>query len=1085
MTAGTGTARAQVCDTRAAKFIAVAGEVEISRGATSDWTPAATGDEVCRGDAVKVLVFASAVLELVDGNKAIINESSTLRFTEDPGDGFSLINLIKGVIHLLSRDSQSLKFSTPFTNAGLDGTEFLLAVTDESTEITVIEGAVTMSRDDGSSLRVESGQTGTAGDGAPLALEQTADVQQEMAWNLYFEPIMAGDLPAPDQAPTAAEAVSAQFYAARAASHLNRGLYSGAVADLEQAQSIDANNAEALALRASIELALNRTAAALALAESAVAADPGSVAALVVLSHARQSSFDLAGAEDAAAAAAEMQPGNALAVGRQAELRLVADDVRGAMELAERAIELDPGLYIGYTIRGFGHARNLDFDAAREDFGIAIEREPAAPLPHFGLGQTLLRLSEIEAGQRELDVAVALAPNDPEFRSYASNAYFEDERIAVADSQIELAKQFAPTEPTAAVFAAPQEQAANRPVNAFRALQSARMAGSLIPVTRSSSRLDEDLAVRSAARGRIFRDIGLGDWAQMIGARAIQWNPSDYGGHRLLTDIWSTRPDHEIARSSELVVSQLLQPLSVTPIPPELGEANLPVADEFGPDAVAFSEYSRPVTRDHWTPQGSFIAAGNGTAGERISVSGLSGRISYSIGHYGIRTDGFRENNDLDASVNNVFFQYQINSRTSLLAEFRSTESEKGDRNLRFNPSNYLATARQNQSVDSLRLGFRHNLNERITLIGLLNQQDTSTTYQLGDRLSNEGTVDGYAHELVGMVRLDRWNLTAGLLDSANDQFELGQFTVSIEEPPFEVDVEAAESVDVSQESMFAYGDYRFSDAVTITVGASVESLSYRQGAKDQFNPKFGVIWVMPSGMTFRAAAFRTLQGALISRQTAPPRLEPSQVAGFAQYLFGSVGDEARRLGLGVDHSLGENIFLGAEVSARRVESAFLFNDVDGFGIRHISFDEQFGRAYLQVLPSDSFSYGVELERDQIDNNGIVLFNSVTELNTTRVALGMKHFRPGGLTAGFKLKHIDQSGIIAANQGTIGDPYRDSDQFWVADASVRYKLPRRRGDISLSVQNLFDQEFRYQGRDLETPRITPERLVSLRFTLAY
>ncbi|HUQ50651.1 MAG TPA: hypothetical protein VM692_00430, partial [Gammaproteobacteria bacterium] len=59
------------------------------------------------------------------------------------------------------------------------------------------------------------------------------------------------------------------------------------------------------------------------------------------------------------------------------------------------------------------------------------------------------------------------------------------------------------------------------------------------------------------------------------------------------------------------------------------------------------------------------------------------------------------------------------------------------------------------------------------------------------------------------------------------------------------------------------------------------------------------------------------------------------------------------------------------------------------------------------------------------------------------------------------------------------------DQFWVFDAFVGYRMPNRRGLLSLNADNLLDKGFQFQDTDPTNPSLFPERLISLRFTLAF
>jgi hypothetical protein len=48
------------------------------------------------------------------------------------------------------------------------------------------------------------------------------------------------------------------------------------------------------------------------------------------------------------------------------------------------------------------------------------------------------------------------------------------------------------------------------------------------------------------------------------GWRLLNIDPSNYSAHRFLADFYAALPRHEIARVSELLQSQLLQPVNIT-----------------------------------------------------------------------------------------------------------------------------------------------------------------------------------------------------------------------------------------------------------------------------------------------------------------------------------------------------------------------------------------------------------------------------------------------------------------------------------------------------------------------------------------
>ena len=86
-----------------------------------------------------------------------LDEHSTLTLREPQSGIGSLIELLRGVIHVISRDPRSLRFTTPYANAGLEGTEFDIRVDDDEqqTEVAVLEGQVAVSTPAGAARRAE------------------------------------------------------------------------------------------------------------------------------------------------------------------------------------------------------------------------------------------------------------------------------------------------------------------------------------------------------------------------------------------------------------------------------------------------------------------------------------------------------------------------------------------------------------------------------------------------------------------------------------------------------------------------------------------------------------------------------------------------------------------------------------------------------------------------------------------------------------------------------------------------------------------------------------------------------------------
>src|SRR4029079_8206834 len=111
-------------------------------------------------------------------------------------------------------------------------------------------------------------------------------------------------------------------------------------------------------------------------------------------------------------------------------------------------------------------------------------------------------------------------------------------------------------------------------------------------VYRSRLQLDSDLAARSASLARVYTDLGFHELALVEGWKSVNTDPSNFSSHRFLADSYSVLPRHEIARVSELLQSQLLQPLTVTPVQPQLGLSKSFFLVGAGPANPSFNEFN-------------------------------------------------------------------------------------------------------------------------------------------------------------------------------------------------------------------------------------------------------------------------------------------------------------------------------------------------------------------------------------------------------------------------------------------------------------------------------------------------------------
>jgi tetratricopeptide (TPR) repeat protein len=1069
-----------------AVFVSVDGDVEVRPGEGRAWIPATQGSAVCAGYSVRINEFGRAALQLPDKTVFRLDRNTTLTFRAPQEGTGSLLDLLLGIIHVISRDPRALQFTTPYANAGLEGTEFVIAVTEQRTEVTVIEGEVIVSNATGETA-VPEGQRALAAAGETPRAEPIADPFAQAAWTPYYAPILYLNLPAPDAVPDRRQAEDPEFLAARAAGRLAAGAVAAAEADIRSALLRAPRHATSLALSGLLALHRGDKRAALESTTAAVQHEPDSVAAWIALSHVQQANFryddSLASLERATA----LEPGNPLAWAWLAELRLNNGDRRGALAAASRAASLDADLAHVQTVLGFAYLAHASAERAAGAFRRAAELDQGDPLPRLGLALALLRQGKLAEGREQAETAVILDPMNSQVRSYIAKIYAEENRPELTESQLRIARTLDPSDATPHYYEALYRQMGNRSIEALQSFNSATKLNGNRTAFRSSLRLDEDLAVRSYGLGELHKDLGFGNLALLEGWKATLDSPDDHSGHRLLADLYSTLPRHEIARVNELHKAQLLQPLNITPIPAQLAEANLFILRNVGPSDLAFTEYGPLVQRNGLSLLGSAVTAGNETRGTSVSVAGLDDRISYGAGHFSFVTDGFRENNDLDQQVTNAFVHFRPGYDTSIQTELRSTNAERGDLRRLFDATAYNPALRQDEQVDSLRLGMTHAVSPRSTIVSTLiaeEQRSESTLPGLSLSTRRSGTTIDLQH----LYQRDRWRLSSGVRHLAQDADTLTSLDIALPFPPFEILSTEATAARVQHTSAYAYADLSPNDRLTATIGLTADTVESAVTDAEQISPKLGILFEPNTNTTIRVAAFRTLEGPLVSKHNIQPRLEPTHVVGFNQFYFGSEGEETTRLALGIDRTVSSRLFIGAEISSRQVRSELKVLQQDSLMVEIADRDEWLRKGYLYWTPTDRLSVATEYQYEGLDGDGkgYVLIDGIENMRTHRLPVSVNFFNERNLHARIKATYVDQEGDFSPI-ATFPEPTIEpgSDSFWVLDLALSYRLPKRHGSVSFSIDNAIDQEFRFQDTDPENQSIMPERMLALRFTLSY
>ncbi len=1071
-------ANASHCEDSIAIAVSVQGTVEEKR--EDQWSPVKRGDAFCAGDMVRVRKNSRAIIRLqVEQTNITLDQHSTLSFSVKKEDTFSWVELLKGAAHFISRVPQSLKIKTPYVNAAVEGTEFLILVKESQTEVSVFEGHVALSNEQGK-LDLKTGDSGlTRAKQAPSKSVKVNPVDA-VQWALFYPPILTRPDNAPESVfpPTLKDDHDPQLITYYAAQLLGAGRVEEAEKNIEKAISLDQGDSNAIALKSIIALVKNQKEAALQYAQQAIKLNH-SAAAHIALSYAYQAHFNLPAALDAAKDATKVEPVNSIAWARLAELHLSRGELNKALDAANKATHLDPELAHSQTILGFAYLTRIKTKNAKQTFEKAITLNPAAPLPHLGLGLAIIREGDLEQGRVEIETATSLDPRNSLLRSYVGKAYYEEKRNDLAAEQFTIAKQLDPKDPTPWFYDAIRKQVENDPVGALAGLQKARKLNDNRAVFRSRLLLDEDKAAIDVNQARIFKDLGFNQLALVEGWRALNTDPSNHSAHRFLSDSYASLPRHEIARVSELLQAQLLQPVNATPIQPQLLETKLGIFEGTGPSSASLNEYNPLFVSNGLRANASFIGGGNETKGGELIASNLYGNTVVTASGYKFETEGFRVNNDQDIRIGSLFLQSDITPAISIQAEYRKTDIEQGDLNLSFDPDNFSSSLNETIDTDEKRIGVRYKISQNSILLGSFLKIDEESSLSDGPAIEINTKRNGDLNEIQHIYNKPKFNLITGinlLKSTIHDQL-----TTTLPFPPFTTSTSSI-NTRTDHDNLYAYATLKYFNDVFFYLGGSYDKFEGIE-KNDKFNPKIGITWNLNERSIFKIAAFQSLKRNLVSDKT----LEPTNIAGFNQFYDDAEGTEMKRYAISFDQKLSKKMYYGIEVSKRDINTPF--QDIPPPPappiptLNHANIDEKFGRLYFNYILTSHSAININYMYEKFERPpnffGSELFIS---LETQRLPIKFNYHR-NNLTFELTTTYVEQNGIFV-NIPTF-TPTNDEDNFWVADINFYFSMLNGDALLSFSVKNLFDEEFQFQDTDPSKPTIYPERLILTEFSMNF
>ncbi|NOX43983.1 MAG: FecR domain-containing protein, partial [Gammaproteobacteria bacterium] len=226
----------------------------------NQWSAVKRDDIFCAGDIVRTRKNSRAILRLTKEQTNItLAQHTTISFGPQNEKKPTWLELLKGAANFISRVPQSLNIKTPYVNAAIEGTEFLITVKEDHSEVSVFEGHVALSNENGK-LDLKTGETGIATEGQAPALSIKVNPVDAVQWTMYYPPVISKpkNTPAGSFPPTDENNNDPKLLTYSASQFLAVGRVEQAEQNIEKALSINKGDSNALALK-SIILPLSKT----------------------------------------------------------------------------------------------------------------------------------------------------------------------------------------------------------------------------------------------------------------------------------------------------------------------------------------------------------------------------------------------------------------------------------------------------------------------------------------------------------------------------------------------------------------------------------------------------------------------------------------------------------------------------------------------------------------------------------------------------------------------------------------------------------------------------------------------------------
>ncbi len=926
--------------TNSIQIVELQGTVEVLPAGTTAWTPAQNHRDLHPFDRIHTAANSRVALRWSDQSIVPFGASTELEILPPDSTGAqSGLHLIRGVISFFHRDQPGrIRIITRGAVAGVEGTEFVLAVNDaDTTTLSVVDGKVKFGNEQ-ATLALTNGQQAIAELGQPPVRTAGFIANNILQWCFYYPAVLdPADLSLTTEAQSRLDKSLAAYRSGDLLAALSEypnnltltsdgeRLYRaalllsvGQVAACEDALAgLSETNSAAQSQR--LAIALRQLIAAVKRQPSVMTGPPQLASELLAQSYFEQSQAvretSLANALDLAKRAVAVSPNFGFAWERVAELEFSFGRTRDALTALNKSLALAPRNAQALALKGFILAAQNSPRAAIASFDAALAADSALANAWLGRGLSRIRTGDRKGGREDLLVAAALEPQRAELRSYLGKAYIAAGDDAHATKELDLAKKLDPKDPTAWLYSALQKQQNNQINDAIRDLETSQQLNNNRSVYRSQLLLDQDQAVRAADLASIYGDAGMTDVARREAGRAVSYDYANYSAHLFLGNSYDQLRDpnwsnlrYETPAVSEYTIANLLAPGSAGVLSPLT--AQQPYTKLFDQNRVGVVSDTTYLSRGSWYQSGAQF--------------GTYDNFSYSFSADYISENGQRANNDNERRSMSLTVKDQFTTQDTAFFTVQQVKLSSGDLNQYYDQANAFGNPNgsyrfKETQQPNFNFGYHHEWGPGSHTLFYAARSVGYESASVSNALQEIGV--NYGGVFVGneplpidsmKIKIDP-TLNSTELQQILEQpdhitiigtrFQWGEvhyqnYETKVGDPADQAFINTYPEVadqDFTENfyhyTAYGYHTWQIAEPFSVTVGldydwlhlpANVSSAPFTERDQTiyQFSPKAGFIWQPLKQTTFRGAYTHSLSGMADGQST---RIEPTEVAGFNQ----------------------------------------------------------------------------------------------------------------------------------------------------------------------------------------------------------